>query len=99
MADDAPTPSLPASEFEFSTEDLERFFVAKWKNPPCEVCATNSWNYDIQNSFNIIPVSDGKLISVLNPLVNVFLRVACRNCGNTKFIMAGRIKSWLESGQ
>lgn len=88
MSDNAPTPPRPA--FEFSDDELLRYFADKWKNTACEVCAlSNTWGYDRPQMFNVIPISDGTKISVLTPTVQVYIRIFCRNCGKYEAIISG----------
>jgi hypothetical protein len=104
MAEDN-EPSEPARKiapdhYEFTRDQVERFFVEKWKILRCEVCKETVWSYDVLHSpYNIIPVSDGKELSILSDKVNVFVRVSCRSCGNSKFLLAPIIHRWLEDNK
>ncbi len=98
-AADEAIPSIPqrAQTFEFSTEQLDRFFQAKWKDNPCEICGSQSWSYGNMHPYISLPVTDGKNNGVPSPWISIAFRIICTNCGNMKFLLAAVIQHWLDS--
>jgi hypothetical protein len=94
MAESIPTPRPSVA---FTEEEITRFFRAQWKDVKCEICHTDDWSYDLNDQFNVAAVSDGHSMSTLSKTVNLYLKVHCDSCGNTKFFLVPIIRRWLEA--
>jgi hypothetical protein len=96
---DAPvtTPSIPQPPrtYEFTTEQLTKFFNEKWKDVTCEICKEVAWTYNPIDGFVALSVTDGINNGVPSALINVSLRIHCTSCGNQKLLLAPIIKQWL----
>jgi hypothetical protein len=91
----------PAEPVVTTTEvDIQRFFVAKWRNASCEVCnVPNMWIVSPKSvKYVVFPaIGEGEVISTNPPKVFVALHVTCRNCGNFKFLSAKVIYDWVQA--
>lgn len=100
-ADNPGTPDIPGrpasqGRFDFSTDELERYFKGTWKIAKCDVCGmTNQWTLSEYPIYSVIPSSDGVVFSTISDKVTVYLRVFCNNCGNTKFMSSPAVRGWL----
>jgi hypothetical protein len=82
--------------YQFSYQEIEKFFNAMWRLQECEVCGKpDTWTYMLPRPLALIPVSDGSTHAIGRPLMTA-LRVFCNNCGNTKFLAAHVIRQWLD---
>jgi ribosomal protein S27E len=99
VVSDTPPSGAKPPALSISPEQIDSFFREKWTHGQCEVCNTNDWIYEKPSPYSIIPISDGIEIPAISSVVQMFVRVMCKNCGNTKFFLAQKIKDWLEAGK
>jgi hypothetical protein len=88
----------PLPRYAFTDEELQRFYIAKWKIRSCEICEIAQWSVDIDNEpVACIATSDGITLSTFGSTLTAHLRISCGSCGNTKFMLAAVIRHWLDA--
>ena|SRR5437016_6285650 len=94
---DDPQQTARRSRYQFTDEEIDRFLAAKWRMEECEVCHEPTiWGYFRPRPLSLIPASDGSTHAISAALVSA-LRLACNNCGNTKFLDSEFMRRWLDA--
>jgi hypothetical protein len=99
VSDEPPALPAPSSRFVFASEELTRFFAAKWKIQRCEICDVADWGMESERSLSCLPTSDGIVISTISETVTLHLRINCNSCGNCKFLLASVVRRWLDENR